>query len=435
MGAQHVVHRREVGVLDLRVHREGRPLGLGQERRLNVGGAAAQEAPGQQRVAVAFVALIAELLQREVHLVDEDAVLRVRIRVDEADLAVHHPDVLDVQDHVARVAHLLRRLGAFLDDLLVGRRRHRLVAVLRDEAVHLKALQPDGGDLGRVLDVTAPADGPARDGHVGAREHRREVVERDVAEHHVALDPRVGLQQEIGEAVHAELPALEDHRLDLDRRRVLALRRPHIADVPHHRLDLGHAQRLRLARLDVGRFAVDDLELVDLERVHGLQGVLPAVVLHGRRIVQLGLEVLAVDVDDRLDQLEVGDQLAVDQRAPLYAGREPLDPHHGRVGIGVLHHPDVVEVDGEPDGVEVELADVGRVALHLPVHLALGHAAQRLVEEDRDDEREHDDDDHRDREPEPVAARPAPEPAEGIPHALPRLPGEQAQCQRGNIAA
>ncbi len=249
------------------------------------------------------------------------------------------------------------------------------------------------------------------------------------------LDAGIGLEQEIRLAVHLQLAAVEDDRLQLEGRRVLTFRRPHVADVPHHRLDLRDPQRPRLPRLHVRGLAVDDLELVDLQRVHRLQRVLPAVVLHRRRVLQLGLEVRLVDVDERPDEREVGDELAVHERAPLHAGAQPLDPHHGWIRIRVLDELDVVEVDGEPDRMEVELADVGGVALHLPVHLGLGHAPQRLVDEERDDHGEDHDDGHRHREPQPVAAGPGAEPSDEIPHALPRRVKEQAQCQRAIIPA
>ena len=233
--------------------------------------------------------------------------------------------------------------------------------------------------------------------------------------------PGVRLEQEVGLAVDLHPATVEHDGLDAQRRRVLAFRRADVADVVHRRLDLRYAQRPRLRRLDIGRLAVDDPELIDLQRVHRLQRVLPAVLLHRRRISQLGLEVRLVDVDDRLDQPEVGHQRPVDQRAPLHAGGEPLDPHDGRIGIGVLDELNIVEIDGEADRVEVELPDVRRIALHPAVHLALRHAPERLLDEERDDDGEQHDDGHRNREPEPVASRPAAEPSEGIPHAFPTV--------------
>ena len=50
----------------------------------------------------------------------------------------------------------------------------------------------------------------------------------------------------------------------------------------------------------------------------------------------------------------------------------------------VLRDDDVSEIEREPDRVEVELADPGRVPLQRMIHLGFGVSTKRLVDEERD---------------------------------------------------
>jgi hypothetical protein len=78
-------------------------------------------------------------------------------------------------------------------------------------------------------------------------------------------------------------------------------------------LEATDAHRLRLSGLHVGHVAVTNGEAVDLERVNRLQGVLPAVVGHRHVVFLLRLEVIAVDVERRAHELEVGDETGTDE--------------------------------------------------------------------------------------------------------------------------
>ncbi len=116
---------------------------------------------------------------------------------------------------------------------------------------------------------------------------------------------------------------------------------------------------------------------------------------------------VAVDVERRAHELEVGDQPAADQRRPLDVRAEPLDLHDGGVGPGVLDEDDVAQIEGEADRVEVEAPDGRRVAVEPLVHLALHLTPQRLVEEEGGDDQEDRDGDGDAREPSIPARCPA----------------------------
>ena len=60
-----------------------------------------------------------------------------------------------------------------------------------------------------------------------------------------------------------------------------------------------------------------------------------------------------------------------------------MEAEHGGIGMRGLDQDDIVKVDAEAEGMEVEAADGRRVALEAGVHLPLGLAPQGLVNEKR----------------------------------------------------
>jgi hypothetical protein len=93
---------------------------------------------------------------------------------------------------------------------------------------------------------------------------------------------------------------------------------------------------------------------------------------------------------------DVAHHAAVQQRLPVDARVDALEIGHRRVRVLVLGDHHVAQVHGEVGRAEVELPDVDGVALEGGVHLRLGVAAERLVdEEERDHHRHHQQHDQR----------------------------------------
>jgi hypothetical protein len=104
---------------------------------------------------------------------------------------------------------------------------------------------------------------------------RTEVVEADIGQLDVALDAEMGLGEEIGVARDGEPAAIEDGRLHPERGRIVAGLGANVADVLRAHLEVAQAQWLGSPRLHVGDVTVLDREIVDLERIGRLQGILP----------------------------------------------------------------------------------------------------------------------------------------------------------------
>ena len=132
-----------------------------------------------------------------------------------------------------------------------------------------------------------------------------------------------------------------------------------------------------------------DAELVDLERVDRLERVLPPLVLHRGRIVDLRPGLAQVQGHDRVLDEDVADHPTRQEGAPVDARVEALDARHRGVGLLILDDHGVAEVQGEVDRAPVQRADRDRVAGEARVHLGLGVATQRLVHEEQGHHRGH----------------------------------------------
>src|SRR5207249_10852646 len=84
-----------------------------------------------------------------------------------------------------------------------------------------------------------------------------------------------------------------------------------------HELEVADAQRLERALVDVGDVAVANLEMVDLQRVDGLQRVLPAALLHRGWVGDLLPRLRQVEVDFGLFELDVADGAPIEQSGPV----------------------------------------------------------------------------------------------------------------------
>jgi hypothetical protein len=139
-----------------------------------------------------------------------------------------------------------------------------------------------------------------------------------------------------------------------------------VPDVLGSEHDLPEMQRAT-ALLHVRQVAFSHSEHVDLEGVDGLEGFLPPPGMDGHRVLCLGLELPAVDVDDRSVDQEVGDDVATHELSPLDARAEPWDPRHGRIRIEILDYDEIEEIDRAADDVETEPPYTPRaVLLHRP---------------------------------------------------------------------
>lgn len=189
-------------------------------------------------------------------------------------------------------------------------------------------------------------------------------------------------------AVDLEAAFLEDDRRELELGWIVTRLRADVADVVGADLNVAESQRLERSRVDVHSLAVADDDFVDLERIDRFEGLLPSLLRDRCRILRLLAEVLKVHVELRVDELEVGHDLPMQERLPLNTRVEALDMEDGRIGMRVLGERQPVERQAEAERVEAQPLDARRVSLQAIVHPALDRPAQRLVDEEgRDDEK------------------------------------------------
>ena len=216
-GPQQVVHLRQIHVLDAGVQIEVGPVILrahgDRDRRLSGPLQAARDLHGAQ--ALGF--LVGEVLQADVGVGHEDAVVRRGLLVDEAHRGAVHEDPARLQQQVGLVAGLLGGLGGGLGGALHRLGGLRAIRVVAAQAVDPHLFEIDHGHRRRVLHVAAAAEGAPLEREPVAGGDRLEVVERDPLQLHVALEAGVGLAQEVGGAGDGQ-PALVEHDgVDLDR--------------------------------------------------------------------------------------------------------------------------------------------------------------------------------------------------------------------------
>ena len=405
IGAEELVQRRDVDLLDAHADVEGRAGFLGFEGRLRRGGAAAHEGPLELRARRALDLLVAEIRQRPVGVGDEDTVRRRRRLVDEADRAPCELELGDPHDEVGGVARLLRRGRGLLAHLAFRAGGRRGMHVVHLDAVDRRARQRDRLHLQAVLDVTVCCEHALVDPEVVPIRDRLEVVELDVGQLDVSAKRRIRLGQEIGLAIRRHAALVEHEGRESNVGRIGTLARA-VADVGGDQVEIADVQRLEGALIDVRHVALLNLEVVDLQRIDRLERVLPAAFLDGSRVLDFLPRLRQIDVDGRLHELDVGNELAGQERAPVDARAQPLETDDRRLGMLVLRDHDVVEIEREAQRVEVQLPDARGVALERAIHLRLGIAAQRLVDEERDGVGDDEQDRDRDGDRHPVPPNP-----------------------------
>src|SRR5262249_7235110 len=368
---QEVVHRPHVGVLDLNLRVEVGPLLLRPEVGDHARVSAAHELAADVDLADAFAHLVADVAHAHLGAAEEDAHLRRDGLVDETDVGVQYAEVPHTEEEVLALRRLARRsFGLDRRGLRLALLRWRVDVVHADVADN-RLLEVDHLDGGRVLHAPLGGKRPALDGDVLLVRDRLEVVQLDTFERDLGLHAELGLGEKVGVAVDAELAFLEDLGVGAQGGRIDSIPRVHIADVLGDHVDLPEGQRLVRSLVDVRDPAVDDPHPVDLERIDRLERLLPALLVEGRRVFRLLLDVRSVGVELRLLEPEVRDHSTEDQRFPLHARVEPRDMQHRRLRMGVLDEDEVVKGQRRADRMEAQLLDVGGVALQPSVHLAL----------------------------------------------------------------
>jgi hypothetical protein len=113
--------------------------------------------------------------------------------------------------------------------------------------------------------------------------------------------------------------------------------------------------------------------------------------------------------DLRTVEVRIGHDGEGQKRAELDARVPARDVDHRRTGAGILHDRDVVQLDREPEQVQIELADRDRVAVERSVDASLEITAQWLVDDRvHDDHGDSEDRDHEDDPPDHAPTRGGP---------------------------
>jgi hypothetical protein len=159
-----------------------------------------------------------------------------------------------------------------------------------------------------------------------------------------------------------------------------------VADVRRRGVPPRDVERLFRIGVDVDEVAVPHLDLVELERVDRLQGLLPAAVLHLDLVAVLLAELRQVDVDARAVEHRVGHQVTAEDLAPFHAGLQAGDVRHRRIGIGVLPDGQPLQGQRQPERVQVGVPEAHVVAVEPLVDLGFQGPAEVLVEMAGDEE-------------------------------------------------
>jgi hypothetical protein len=263
------------------------------------------------------------------------------------------------------------------------------VDVVEPHAVDGEVLDVRDLDRRRVLHAAVRRQEAVLDRQVRAREHRPEVVEGHSLQGEDRVDAGVRHREEVRVSVELAASRSEHDRLRVDRGGVDALGRADVPDVVGPEEEVRERQRALWIGIDVGESAIVDLEEVDLQGVNVFERLLPSPLLDGDVVVVLLSELGQVQVDLRLVDLEVRNELELDELGPLHARAQAWDDGDRGVGVRVLPDRDVVERDRESNEVKVEVPDFRGVAGQVLVHRLLHGAPHRLVhEEGRDDDEE-----------------------------------------------
>ena len=142
----------------------------------------------------------------------------------------------------------------------------------------------------------------------------------------------------------------------------------------------GEFERAEWAFVDVLDLAVVNHDLINLQRVNFLQRLLPAALFNGNFVVDFFLGLLAIDVDLRAVDLQIGHDSPEQDGAPVDARTEKSNVGDRRFGIVILNDGHILQVRGQAYGVKVESADRYRVTLYRRVESRFRSPAQGLVD-------------------------------------------------------
>jgi hypothetical protein len=132
----------------------------------------------------------------------------------------------------------------------------------------------------------------------------------------------------------------------------------------------------------IGKLATSDDELVDLERVDSLHGILPASLFDRSFVFYFVLGLLEVEKQLRVIYFEVRHHVAGEQSPPVNACGKIRYFGDGRFGIGILGNDRVFEIKTKSDWMKIELAYPYGIAFQRRVDLGFRPAPQGLIDEE-----------------------------------------------------
>jgi hypothetical protein len=112
-------------------------------------------------------------------------------------------------------------------------------------------------------------------------------------------------------AIHDRAAPVEDASLRVDARRILAIPGADVPDIVRLDSEPLELQGSGASALDVCDRPVAHPEEVHLQRVDRLEGLLPPALLHRRGILGLLFEMIAVEIEHRVRELELGHHATV----------------------------------------------------------------------------------------------------------------------------
>src|SRR5215210_17083 len=317
IGAQEVVHRGERSALDRDVEVEVGTAARLAEGGVRAGRAAPHELPGEPGLGRSLPEPAREVRHREIGPADVDAVGVVGIPVDQGEVAVGHMDAVEPDKHLRLV--VLGHAGSRGGAVFFGGGGGRGMDVVEAEVVDVQVGDVRLPVLRAVLDLPLRGEDAAVDVEVGARAQHVEALQRHAGELIEDMHARVGLREEVRMALYDGAAGPEQDAFGAHGRGIEDLVVPGGPDVLGDQIDPGELQRPLRVLVHIDELPVPHLDLVELQRIDGLEGFLPAPVLDADRVAVFLLELLQVDVDARPVDDDVGHQTEMEDLLPLDA--------------------------------------------------------------------------------------------------------------------
>jgi hypothetical protein len=165
---------------------------------------------------------------------------------------------------------------------------------------------------------------------------------------------KVRLRKKIGAAVQDHFAVFEHPRVQTERRGVLILAGPHVADVCGLQIDASKVQRTKFSSVDIGQLAIGDHEFIYLERVNFLDSLLPTSILQRGFVLSLFLKLIQVNDKFGILYAKIRNKAPKEKSFPINTGAQQGDMGDRGFRVSVLSDDRVFQIQRKADGMEIK---------------------------------------------------------------------------------